>query len=66
MVGRIKKLYPNYLILIRKKLYPNYLILIRKNNNLYNLDGEIINMNKIKKKYVIIDEFMYEVHKKIT
>lgn len=52
MVGRIKK------------LYPNYLILIRKNNNLYNLDGEIINMNKIKKKYVIIDEFMYEVHKK--
>lgn len=54
MVGRIKK------------IYPNYLILIRKNNNLYNLDGEIINMNKIKKKYVIIDEFMYEVHKKIT
>lgn len=52
MVGRIKK------------LYPNYLILIRKINNLYNLDGEIINMNKIKKKYVIIDEFMYEVHKK--
>ena len=49
-----------------KKLYPNYLILIRKNNNLYNLDGEIINMDKIKKKYVIIDEFMYEVHKKIT
>ena len=54
MVGRIKK------------LYPNYLILIRKNNNLYNLDGEIINMDRIKKKYVIIDEFMYEVHKKIT
>lgn len=49
-----------------KKLYPNYLILIRKNNNLYNLDGEIINMNKIKKKYVIIDEFVYEIHKKIT
>lgn len=48
-----------------KKIYPEYLIFIKKENKVFNLLGREINLKKIKRNYVLIDNLSYEVHKKI-
>ena len=48
-----------------RKLYPEYDIYIKKNNKIYDLDGKPINKNKIQKKYIVIIKNGYEVVKKI-
>lgn len=51
-----------------KKLYPKYLIFVKKNNKLFDLSNrEIINNNILSKhSHIIIDKNSYEVHTKIN
>ncbi len=50
-----------------KNMYPNYLIFIRKKGKLYDVTGkEVINMDLLKKySHVIVEDESYEVHTKI-
>lgn len=50
-----------------KKLYPNYLIIIKKDNKLYDINKKELQDKTIfnNTNYIIIDDNSYEVHKKI-
>ena len=48
-----------------KKLYPKYMILIKKNNILYDIHNNLIEESILKDiNYIIIKDNSYEVHKK--
>lgn len=51
-----------------KRLYPDYLIFIKRNGRLYDLsNNEVTNDNLLKRySYVVIDDNSYEVHNKIN
>lgn len=50
-----------------KKMYPEYLIFIKKDNKLFDLANKEVNKNLLNRySHVIIDDNSYEVHTKIN
>lgn len=51
-----------------KRLYPEHLILVKRHNKIYDLaNEEVTDINMVNRySYVIIDEESYEVHTKIS
>ena len=51
-----------------KDIYPNYLIFIKRNGKIFNLNNEEVTSfsDFDKKSYVLIHKNSYEVHKKIS
>ncbi len=51
-----------------KQMYPDYLIFIKRKNKLYDLfNKEVINTDILRRySYIIVDENSYEVHPKIN
>lgn len=51
-----------------KKMYPEYFILIKRNGKLFDLcNKEVVNDNLLKRySYIIVEENSYEVHPKVN
>lgn len=49
-----------------KKLYPNFLIFIKKKDKIYDVDNNLIeDKTLVNNNYILINNNSYEVHKKI-
>ena len=49
-----------------KKIYPNFLIFIKKKNKIYDINNNIVSDNILNNNnYILVIDNFYEVHKKV-